>query len=74
MQRDDGGAVQAAVLVADRARYLDEDGVIDPDVYLPGELTRSLCAPWQYDFRDCGCFYWADPVGKSTTRPSSSPC
>ena len=59
VQRDEVGAVQAAVLVADRARYLDEDGVIDPDVYLPGELTRSLCAPWQYDFRDCGCFYWA---------------
>ena len=34
MQRDEVGAVQAAVLVADRARYLDEDGVIDPDVYL----------------------------------------
>ena len=59
VQRDEVGAVQAAVLVADRARYLDEDGVIDPDVYLPGELTHSLCAPWQYDFRDCGCFYWA---------------
>ena len=59
VQRDPAGAVAAAVLVADRARFLDDDGVIDPEVYLPGELTRSLCAPWQYDFRDCGCFYWA---------------
>lgn len=25
----------------------------------PGELTQSLCSPWQNDFRDCGCFYWA---------------
>ncbi|MGH3943280.1 MAG: ferritin-like domain-containing protein [Pseudonocardiaceae bacterium] len=57
--RDTDGVVQAAVLVAPRARYLDEGGVIDPEIYLPGELTRSLCAPWQYDFRDCGCFYWA---------------
>jgi hypothetical protein len=48
-----------AVLVGDRARYLDDNGLIDPDVYQPGDLTRSLCAPWQYDFRDCGCFYWA---------------
>lgn len=59
VQRDAAGAVQAAVLVAARARYLDDGGVIDPEVYLPGELTRTLCAPWQYDFRDCGCFYWA---------------
>lgn len=33
--------------------------MIEPAAYRPGELTRSLCAPWQYDFRDCGCFYWA---------------
>ncbi|MFC9504146.1 ferritin-like domain-containing protein [Streptomyces sp. NPDC057002] len=59
VQRDDDGRVEAAVLIADRADYLDADGVIDPDVYLPGDLTRSLCAPWQYDFRECGCYYWA---------------
>jgi hypothetical protein len=59
IQRDDAGRVQWAVLTGQRARYLDEDGVIDVDVYGPGELTHSLCAPWQYDFRDCGCFYWA---------------
>ncbi|MGQ0773926.1 MAG: ferritin-like domain-containing protein [Pseudonocardiales bacterium] len=59
VQRNADGAVQAAVLVAPRARYLDDGGVIEPEVYQPGELTQSLCAPWQYDFRDCGCFYWA---------------
>ncbi|MDT9698413.1 ferritin-like domain-containing protein [Streptomyces sp. P17] len=59
VQRDAQGRVESAVLTAPRARYLDADGVIDPEVYRPGELTRSLCAPWQYDFRDCGCFYWA---------------
>jgi hypothetical protein len=48
-----------AVLVSDRSRILDPDGVIDTDVFGPGDLTRSLCVPWQYDFRDCGCFYWA---------------
>lgn len=57
--RDEGGNVKSVILVGERARYLDEDGVIDADVYQPGDLTRSLCAPWQYDFRDCGCFYWA---------------
>lgn len=59
VRRDPDGGVALAVLVADRARFLDEDGVIDPEVYQPGDLTASLCAPWQYDFRDCGCFYWA---------------
>jgi hypothetical protein len=29
----------------------------------PGALTQSLCAPWQYDYRYCACFYWA------ATRP-----
>jgi hypothetical protein len=28
-------------------------------VFLPGELTQSLCSPWTHDFRDCGCQYWA---------------
>ncbi|WP_030203784.1 ferritin-like domain-containing protein [Streptomyces sp. NRRL S-87] len=59
VRRAPDGRFQLAVLVADRARYLDENGVIDPEAYGPGDLTRSLCAPWQYDFRDCGCFYWA---------------
>jgi hypothetical protein len=25
----------------------------------PGELTQSLCAPWQNDYRECACYYWA---------------
>ncbi|MFE1827694.1 ferritin-like domain-containing protein [Streptomyces yangpuensis] len=59
VRRGANDEVEVALLVADRARYLDDDGVIEPSAYRPGELTRSLCAPWQYDFRDCGCYYWA---------------
>jgi hypothetical protein len=59
IQRDDKGNVTVAIFVAERANYIDDHGVIDVNTYQPGELTRSLCAPWQYDFRDCGCFYWA---------------
>ncbi|MFI8497735.1 ferritin-like domain-containing protein [Streptomyces sp. NPDC085524] len=59
VQRTDDGTLEVAILTGERARYLDEDGVIDPMVYQPGDLTRSLCAPWQYDFRECGCYYWA---------------
>lgn len=25
----------------------------------PGVLTQGLCSPWQNDYRECGCYYWA---------------
>ena len=59
VQRDSEDKLEYAVLIAQRATYLSQEGVIDPDVYRPGELTRTLCTPWTYDFRDCQCFYWA---------------
>jgi len=46
------------VLSGKRARYLDDHGAL-AKMFLPGELTQSLCSPWTHDFRDCGCFYWA---------------
>lgn len=58
IRRDGGGVLTFAVLSGMRAAYL-VDGVINPDLFEPGDLSRSLCAPWQYDFTDCGCFYWA---------------
>jgi hypothetical protein len=33
--------------------------VIARDIAEPGALTQSLCAPWQNDYRECACFYWA---------------
>jgi hypothetical protein len=33
--------------------------LIDEVVAAPGELTQSLCSPWQNDYRECGCYYWA---------------
>lgn len=41
-----------------RARYLDDNGALAA-MFLPGELTQSLCSPWTHDFRDCACYYWA---------------
>jgi hypothetical protein len=29
----------------------------------PGEMTQGLCSPWQHDYRECACYYWA------ATRP-----
>lgn len=59
VERDPNGKLKFAILITDRSVYLSNQGVIDPDVYKPGELTRTLCTPWTYDFRDCQCFYWA---------------
>src|ERR1700739_4853165 len=41
-------------------RFFDEGtAVIARDIAEPGALTQSLCAPWQNDYRECACFYWA---------------
>jgi hypothetical protein len=47
------------------ATGVDADGnahkqaVIARDIAEPGELSQSLCSPWQNDYRECGCYYWA---------------
>ncbi|NUT46561.1 MAG: hypothetical protein HOV94_04450 [Saccharothrix sp.] len=33
--------------------------VIAEDMVGPGDLTRGLCSPWQNDYRECACYYWA---------------
>lgn len=57
--RDARGQLLLAAIAGRRARFVASDGVLDPAIVPPGELTRSLCAPWQWDFADCGCHYWA---------------
>jgi len=59
VSRNEQGNLEWAILVNERVNYLNNEGVIEVSTYSPGELTRTLCVPWQYDFRDCGCFYWA---------------
>src|SRR6478609_7292052 len=45
-------------------RFFEADtAVIAREIAEPGALTQSLCAPWQNDYRECACFYWA------ATRP-----
>lgn len=59
LQRDEDGKLLWAVLCGNRNEILDDEGVVLTEVYQPGDLTRSLCNPWQYDFHDCRCYYWA---------------
>ncbi len=56
--RRDAPAPQPVVELEGRRRVYAPDGVVDA-AYPPGELTESMCNPWQHDFRDCACYYWA---------------
>ena len=31
-----------------------EDGLVNP-----GDMTQGLCSPWQNDYIECACYYWA---------------
>src|SRR4029079_14287805 len=42
-----------------RPFFVPGSAVISPDLADPGELTQGLCSPWQNDFRECSCYYWA---------------
>jgi hypothetical protein len=53
-----GGRISRVTLTGNRQAYLGDDGAL-ASIFLPGELTQSLCSPWTHDFRDCACYYWA---------------
>jgi hypothetical protein len=40
--------------------FFEEDtAMISRELARPGELTQGLCSPWQNDYRECSCYYWA---------------
>jgi hypothetical protein len=53
-----------------------ETAVISRVLAEPGELTQGLCSPWQNDFRECSCYYWAasrpDYVNVEPTQAGTS--
>jgi hypothetical protein len=42
-----------------RAFFEDDTAVISRALADAGELTQGLCSPWQNDYRECSCYYWA---------------
>jgi hypothetical protein len=40
-------------------KVVNQRVVIAREMAGPGDLTQSLCSPWQNDYRECDCFYWA---------------
>lgn len=39
--------------------FFEAGSVVSEKLAEPGELTQGLCSPWQNDFRECSCYYWA---------------
>ena len=39
--------------------FEDDTAVISKALAEAGELTQGLCSPWQNDYRECSCYYWA---------------
>jgi hypothetical protein len=42
-----------------RPFFEDGSAMISRELAKPGELTQGLCSPWQNDYRECSCYYWA---------------
>ncbi len=41
-------------------RFFEGDSAaLAAELLKPGELTQGLCSPWQNDYRECACYYWA---------------
>ena len=54
-EKPDGSRVTANLTV----RPIFDGAALAEPLAEPGALTQSLCSPWQADYRECGCFYWA---------------
>jgi hypothetical protein len=57
----DDGAPPPHVTFKFRVRpfFEGETAVISRKLAEVGELTQGLCSPWQNDYRECSCYYWA---------------
>jgi PDZ domain len=42
-----------------RVRPIFEGAAFSRDLLEAGAMTQGLCSPWQADYRECGCYYWA---------------
>jgi hypothetical protein len=42
-----------------RQFFEPDSPLISRELLGPGDLTQSLCSPWQNDYRQCSCYYWA---------------
>jgi hypothetical protein len=69
--------VQTVFDVVEMAGAPRQRAVLSQVLAEPGELTQGLCSPWQNDYRECACYYWAasrpdyvnvEPTSDGTSR------
>jgi hypothetical protein len=42
-----------------RVRAVFDGAAFALELLEAGAMTQGLCSPWQADYRECGCYYWA---------------
>jgi hypothetical protein len=42
-----------------RVRPIFDGAAFSRDLLEAGAMTQGLCSPWQADYRECACYYWA---------------
>ena len=57
MWEKEASPIQISLTV--RPFFEDGTAMISRELARPGELTQGLCSPWQNDYRECSCYYWA---------------
>jgi hypothetical protein len=66
--RPDGDTLQTTTIDLEIRRIFDVEqmaggprqrAALARELAQPGELTQGLCSPWQNDYRECACYYWA---------------
>ncbi|ABB05726.1 MULTISPECIES: hypothetical protein [Burkholderia] len=56
----DHGKTETLKVTLTLRRFFEGDTAsFNLEMLKPGELTQGLCAPWQNDYRECACYYWA---------------
>jgi hypothetical protein len=56
---DDAPPPHVTFKIRVRPFFDDDTAVISRALAEAGELTQGLCSPWQNDYRECSCYYWA---------------
>jgi hypothetical protein len=56
---DEAKVPMVAKILTVRKLFDDDSAAVADGAVEPGDLTQGLCAPWQNDYRECACFYWA---------------
>ncbi|MBO9611137.1 MAG: hypothetical protein J7619_00505 [Dyadobacter sp.] len=55
----DDPALYTKVMLTVNKVFEGDSATLSEQIIRPGELTQGLCAPWQNDYRECACYYWA---------------